>query len=169
MASEPKARRRCPATSSEGAICLPLSRASRWAEDIPQIAYWKDKFTGTCYSNTMQWALYDPAVEKPLQPDPKISNSRSHNPPSWNVMPPEIEYSAQLVKWWAAVQRTRAERRGTAVQIGGGPITAVERKAVCRQHLLIRDADPRREPRGYFNCTVEVRFTIHHLPKLEVI
>ena len=105
----------------------------------------------------MQWAIYDPAAEKLLQPDPKLSNIRSHFPPSWDVAPPEIEYSALLVKWWAAVQRTRAERRGTAIQIGGGPIVAVEKKAISRQHLLIRDADPGREPRGYFNCTVEVR------------
>ncbi|KAF8261077.1 hypothetical protein EI94DRAFT_837624 [Lactarius quietus] len=83
-------------------------------------------------------------------------NTRTHNPPSWDVLPPEIEYCVRLVRWWAAVQRTRAERRGTAVQIGGGPITAVERKTFSRQHLLIRDADPGREPRGYFNCTVEV-------------
>lgn len=104
----------------------------------------------------MQWAIYDPDVEKLLRPDPGLSNSRNHCPPSWDVLPPEIEYCVRLVKWWAAVQRTRAERRGTAIQIGGGPITAVERKAISRQHLLIRDADPGREPRGYFNCTVEV-------------
>ncbi|KAH9020446.1 hypothetical protein EDB85DRAFT_2095013 [Lactarius pseudohatsudake] len=121
-----------------------------------KIGQWQDKFTGTCYSNTMQWAIYDPAAEKVLQPDPELSNIRFHNPPVWNVVPLEIEYCAQLVKWWAAVQRTRAERQGTAVQIGGGPITAGERKTVSRQHLLIRDADPGRDPRGYFNCTVEV-------------
>ena len=155
MASESKARRRCSVTSSQGTICLP-SKASRWAEETSQIQLWKDKFTGTCYSNTMQWAIYDPAVERLLRPDPTLSNTRSHHPPSWDVVPQEVEYCVRLVKWWAAVQRTRTERRGTAVQIGGGPITAVERKTVLRQHLLIRDADPTREPRGYFNCTVEV-------------
>jgi len=104
----------------------------------------------------MQWAIYDPTAEKVLQPDPKLSSIRSHYPPIWDVVPPEIDYCAQLAKWWAAVQRTRAERRGTVIQIGGGPIAAVERKTTSRQHLLIRDADPGREPRGYFNCTVEV-------------
>ncbi|KAI9446168.1 hypothetical protein H4582DRAFT_1904053 [Lactarius indigo] len=112
-----------------------------------KIGQWQDKFTGTCYSNTMQWAIYDPAAEKVLQPDPKLSSIRSHNPPLWDVVPLEVEYCAQLVKWWAA---------STAIQIGGGPIVAVERKKASRQHLLIRDADPGREPRGYFNCTVEV-------------
>jgi hypothetical protein len=81
-------------------------------------------------------------------------------------MPQEIEYCVRLVKWWAAVQRTRTERRGTAVQIGGGPITAVERKATPRQHLFIRDADPAREPRGYFNCTVEVWVSFTHVQRL---
>ena len=130
---------------------------------MPQIQQWQDKFTGTCYANSMQWAIYDPAVEKLLQPDLKLPSRRSHFPPSWDVAPSEFEYSCRLVKWWAAVQRTRAERRGTAVQIGGGPIAAVERKVISRQHLLIRDADPGREPRGYFNCTVEVRALFTHL------
>lgn len=34
---------------------------------------------------------------------------------------------------------------------------ALERKHMQREHLLISEADPGREPRGYFNCTVEVR------------
>ena len=157
MAPEPKARRRCPVASSQGAICLPPSKTSRWAEELSQIGQWLDKFTGTCFSNTMQWAIYDPATEKLLQPDPRLSSSRLHHPPSWDVALPEREYCALLVKWWSAVQRTRAERRGTAVQIGGGAIAPIERKTMFRQHLLIRDADPGREPRGYFNCTVEVR------------
>ncbi|KAI9459437.1 hypothetical protein BJY52DRAFT_1148908 [Lactarius psammicola] len=121
-----------------------------------KIGQWQDKFTGTCFANTMQWAIYKPAAKKVLQPDPKLSSIRSHHLPSWDLVPPEIEYCAQLAKWWAAVQRTRAERQGIAIQIGGGPIAAVERKTTSRQHLLIRDADPGREPRGYFNCTVEV-------------
>jgi hypothetical protein len=133
---------------------------------MPQIQYWMDKFTGTCFANSMQWAIYDPAVERLLRPDPTLSNSRPHYSPSWDVMPQEIEYCVRLVKWWAAVQRTRTERRGTAVQIGGGPITAVERKATPRQHLFIRDADPAREPRGYFNCTVEVWVSFTHVQRL---
>ena len=156
VASEPKARRRCSVASSQGAICFTLLKACRWAKAMPQISWWMDKFTGTCYANTMQWAIYDPAAETLLQPDPKLASYRSHFPPSWDIVPPEIAYCARLVKWWAAVQRTRAERRGTAVQIGGGPIVSVEKKTAFRQHLLIRDADPGREPRGYFNCTVEV-------------
>jgi hypothetical protein len=44
-----------------------------------------------------------------------------------------------------------------AVQIGGGSIVTSERKQINRQHLLISEADPGREPLGYFNCTVEVR------------
>jgi hypothetical protein len=34
---------------------------------------------------------------------------------------------------------------------------ALERKYMQREHLLISEADPGREPRGYFKCTVEVR------------
>jgi len=104
----------------------------------------------------MQWAIYDPRTEEILQPDPNLARDRSHYPPIWPVISEEREYCAQLVKWWAAVQRTRAERQGTAVQIGGGPVVASERKYVQRQHLLISEADPGREPMGYFNCTVEV-------------
>jgi hypothetical protein len=123
----------------------------------PQIQTWQDNLTGTCYANTMQWAIYDPATGKISQPDPDLNGHRSHNPPNWHVVRQEKEYCAQLARWWAAVQQTRAERLGTAVQIGGGPVVAAEKKPVRRQHLLIREADPQREPRGYFNCTVEVR------------
>jgi hypothetical protein len=105
----------------------------------------------------MQWAIYDPLSEEVLQPDPNLSSHRSHNPPTWLVVPKEREYCAQLTRWWAAIQQARVERQGTAVQIGGGPIVALERKSTIRQHLLISEADPGREPRGYFNCTVEVR------------
>jgi hypothetical protein len=104
----------------------------------------------------MQWAIYDPDTGEISQPDPDLNGHRSHNPPNWHVVRQEKEYCAQLVRWWAAVQQTRAERLGTAVQIGGGPVVAAE-KPVHRQHLLIREADPQREPGGYFNCTVEVR------------
>ena len=124
---------------------------------MSQIQKWQDSVTGTCYANTMQWALYDPVTKKVSQPDSNIAGHRSYNPPTWPVAPPEKEYCAQLAKWWAAVQRTRAERQGTAVQIGGGPIITAEKKQCHRQHLLISEADPGREPRGYFNCTIEVR------------
>ncbi len=125
---------------------------------MPQIQVWNDNFTGTCYANTMQWAIYDSTAGGVLQPDPELSKSsfRAHHPPSWDVLPPELLYCARLAKWWATVQQIRIERQGTAVQIGGGPIVAIEKKAISRQHLLICDADPGREPRGYFNCTVEV-------------
>jgi hypothetical protein len=105
----------------------------------------------------MQWAIYDPLTEAVSQPDSRLASFRSHHPVSWDVVPEEREYCAQLGRWWAAVQRARAERQGTAVQIGGGPIGTTERKHVHRQHLLISEADPAREPKGYFNCTVEVR------------
>ena len=132
------------------------------AEDPPQIQSWQDNLTGTCYANTMQWAIYDPRTGKISQPDSNLARDRSHFPPSWSVVPEERVYCMQLVRWWAAVQRTRAERQGTAVQIGGGPVVASERKHVQRQHLLISEADPGREPMGYFNCTVEVcEFSCH--------
>jgi hypothetical protein len=105
----------------------------------------------------MQWASYDPLTEEILQPDPNLANHRSHNPPTWHVVSQEREYCAQLTRWWTAVQRARVERQGTAIQIGGGPIATLERKQINRQHLLISEADPGREPRGYFNCTIEVR------------
>ena len=105
----------------------------------------------------MQWAMYDPLTEEVLQPDPKLDSYRSHNPPTWRIVSQEREYCVQLTRWWAAVQKTRVERQGTAVQIGGGSIVTSERKQTNRQHLLISEADPGREPRGYFNCTVEVR------------
>lgn len=108
----------------------------------------------------MQWAVYDPLTQEVSQPDPNLANHRSHHPPIWHLASQEIEYCAQLARWWAAVQRTRAERQGTAVQIGGDSTVAVERKHVQRQHLLISEADPNREPRGYFNCTVEVRMAL---------
>ena len=104
--------------------------------------------------------MYDPFTEEVSHPDPSLAGDRSYNPPTWNVRPQEREYCAQLAKWWAAVQRTRLERQGTAVQIGGGPIVVSERKHTPRQHLLISEADPGREPRGYFNCTVEVRASL---------
>ena len=104
----------------------------------------------------MQWATYDPLKEEVLQPDPKLNSFRSHNPPNWPIVPQEREYCVQLTRWWAAVQKARVERQGTAVQIGGGPIVTPERKHMNRQHLLISEANPGREPRGYFNCTVEV-------------
>jgi hypothetical protein len=126
------------------------------AEYPPQVQYWQDNLTGTCYPNKMQWAIYDPRTGEISQPDSNLSSDRSHYPPSWPVVSEERDYCAQLVRWWAAVQRTRAERQGTAVQIGGGPVVAPERKHVQRQHLLISEADPGREPMGYFNCTVEV-------------
>ncbi len=113
----------------------------------------------------MQWAVYNPLTEEVLQPDPKLDNHRSHNPPNWHVVSQEREYCAQLTRWWAAVQQSRVERQGTAVQIGGGPIVALERKQTNRQHLLISEADPGREPRGYFNCTVEVRAFRCIMPK----
>jgi hypothetical protein len=105
----------------------------------------------------MQWAIYDPLTEEVLQPDPKLNNHRSYNPPTWHIVPQEREYCVQLTRWWAAVQKARVERQGTAVQIGGGSIVTSERKQTNRQHLFISEADPGREPRGYFNCTVEVR------------
>jgi hypothetical protein len=105
----------------------------------------------------MQWTIYDPLTEEVSQPDSNLANYRSHHPLSWPVVPQEREYCAQLARWWAAVQRTRMERQGIAVQIGGGPVVAFERKHMQREHLLISEADPGREPRGYFNCTVEVR------------
>lgn len=104
----------------------------------------------------MQWAIYDPLTKEVLQPDSNLSSHRSHNPPSWHVVSQEREYCAQLTRWWTAVQQTRIERQGMAIQIGGGPIVPLERKPISRQHLLISEADPAREPRGYFNCTVEV-------------
>lgn len=110
----------------------------------------------------MQWAIYDPLTEEVQQPDPELNSYRSHNPPTWNVVPQEREYCVQLTRWWAAVQKARVERQGTAVQIGGGRIVASERMQTKRQHLLISEADPGREPRGYFNCTVEVRVLMHH-------
>jgi hypothetical protein len=122
-----------------------------------QIQHWNDNLTGTCYANTMQWAIYDPLTEDVLQPDLKLSSHRSYNPPTWHIVSQEREYCVQLTRWWAAVQKTRVERQGTAVQIGGGPIVTSERKHINRQHLLISEADPGREPCGYFNCTVEVR------------
>ncbi len=105
----------------------------------------------------MQWAIYDPLTEEVLQPDPKLNSHRSHYPPTWHIEFQERDYCVQLTRWWAAVQNARVERQGTAVQIGGGPIVTSERKQTNRQHLLISEADPGREPRGYFNCTVEVR------------
>ena len=105
----------------------------------------------------MQWAIYDPRTKEVLQPDSNLSSFRSYNPPSWKVAPQEREYCAQLTRWWTAVQQARVERQGTAIQIGGGPVVPLERKQINRQHLLISEADPAREPRGYFNCTVEVR------------
>jgi len=105
----------------------------------------------------MQWAIYDPLTEEVLQPDPKLSSHRSHHPPTWHIVPQEREYCVQLTRWWAAVEKARAERQGTAVQIGGGLVVTSERKQTNRQHLLISESDPGREPRGYFNCTVEVR------------
>lgn len=122
----------------------------------PQVQFWQDNLTGTCNAHKMQWAIYDPRTEEISQPDSNLSRDRSHFPPSWPVGSEERDYCAQLVKWWAAVQRTRADRQGAAVQIGGGPVIASERKHVQRQHLLISEADPGREPMGYFNCTVEV-------------
>jgi uncharacterized protein YeaC (DUF1315 family) len=101
--------------------------------------------------------MYDPLTEEVLQPDPKLDSYRSHNPPTWRILSQEREYCVQLTRWWAAVQKTRVERQGMAVQIGGGSIVTSERKQINRQHLLISEADPGREPRGYFNCTVEVR------------
>ncbi|KAF8503259.1 hypothetical protein F5888DRAFT_1660166 [Russula emetica] len=121
-----------------------------------KIQHWNDNLTGTCYANTMQWAIYDPLTEDVLQPDPKLNSHRSHNPPTWHIVSQEREYCVQLTRWWAAVQKTRVERQGTAVQIGGGPIVTSERKHINRQHLLISEADPGREPHGYFNCTVEI-------------
>ncbi|KAH9981741.1 hypothetical protein BJV74DRAFT_853868, partial [Russula compacta] len=121
-----------------------------------KIQQWKESLTGTCFANTMQWAMYDPFTEEVSQPDLSLASDRSHHPPTWNVRSQEREYCAQLVRWWAAVQRTRLERQGTAVQIGGGPVVVSERKRIPRQHLLISEADPGREPRGYFNCTVEI-------------
>ena len=105
----------------------------------------------------MQWAIYDPLTEEVSQPDPSLACYRPHHPFTWSVVPQEREYCAQLTRWWAAVQRTRVERQGTAVQIGGGPVVASERRHMQREHLLISEADPGREPRGYFSCTVEVR------------
>jgi hypothetical protein len=138
-------------------IYITTVQTSYRAEDKSQIQRWKDSVTGTCYANTMQWAIYDLITEEISHPDPNLSGHRSHHPPNWHVVSQEKEYCAQLARWWAAVQRTRAERQGTAVQIGGGPIVVAEKKQVNRQHLLIKEADPGREPRGYFNCTVEVR------------
>ena len=134
----------------------------RRAENRPQIGRWKDGLTGTCFANTMQWAIYDPLTEEVSQPDSNLAGYRSHNPPNWPVVSEEREYCAHLARWWAAVQRTRVERQGAAVQIGGGPIVVQERKHMQRQHLLISEADPGREPRGYFNCTVEVRGLFCH-------
>ncbi|KAI0306301.1 hypothetical protein B0F90DRAFT_731930 [Multifurca ochricompacta] len=105
----------------------------------------------------MQWAIYDPATEGLSQPDLSLCvGYRPHHPPSWHVLPPETEYCARLAKWWAAVQWTRSKRQGTAVQIGGGRVVATVPKQAVRKHLLISEADPAREPRGYFNCTVEI-------------
>ena len=104
----------------------------------------------------MQWAVYDPLTEEVLQPDPKLNSHRAYNPPTWHIASQEREYCVQLTRWWAAVQMARVERQGTAVQIGGGSIVTSERKQAIRQNLLISEADPGREPRGYFNCTVEV-------------
>jgi hypothetical protein len=149
--------RHCPAASCQGATHRQSFYLSLLTEDAPQISRWQDGLTGTCFANTMQWACYDPHTEEVSQPDPNLASYRSHHPPSWPVVPQEREYCAQLARWWAAVQRTRVERQGTAVQIGGGPVVALERKYMQREHLLISEADPGREPRGYFKCTVEVR------------
>lgn len=156
MASKPKARRRYPIASSQGAAYYESSR-SVVSLKTHQIQNWKDNLTGTCYANTMQWAIYDPLTKEVLQPDLKLDSYRSYNPPTWDLVPQEVEYCEQLTRWWVAVQKARAERQGTAVQIGGGPIVTSERKHAIRQHLLISEADPGREPLGYFNCTVEVR------------
>lgn len=165
VATKPQERRRCPAASSQGAT----RRQSFYllTEDAPQICRWHDGLTGTCFANTMQWASYDPLTEEVSQPDPNLAGYRSHHPPCWPVVPQEREYCAQLARWWTAVQRTRVERQGTAVQVGGGPVVALERRHMQREHVLISQADPGREPRGYFNCTVEVRRFIS--PVLDLI
>jgi hypothetical protein len=156
VASKPKARRCYPVASSQGAEYYDLS-GSLVSQKTFQIQLWNDNLTGTCYANTMQWAIYDPLTEEVLRPDPELNSSRSHHPPTWNVVLEEREYCVRLTRWWAAVQMARVERQGTAVQIGGGQIVTSERKQTKRQHLLIGEADPGREPGGYFNCTVEVR------------
>ncbi|KAI9511113.1 hypothetical protein F5148DRAFT_1173785 [Russula earlei] len=123
-----------------------------------KIQLWNDNVTGTCHANTMQWAIFDPLTEEVSQPDLTLSSHRAHHAPTWCIVSQEREYCVQLARWWAAVRRTRVERQGAAIQIGGGPVVALERerKQINRQHLLISEADPRREPRGYFNCTVEI-------------
>jgi len=156
VATKPKARRRCTVASCQGAAYYDSSRLVV-ALKTHQIQRWNDNLTGTCYPHATQWAIYDPLTEEVLQPDPNLASHRPHYPLTWSVVSQEREYCVQLTRWWAAVQQTRVERQGTAVQIGGGPIVALERKPINRQHLLISEADPGREPRGYFNCTVEVR------------
>ncbi|KAI0263356.1 hypothetical protein BC834DRAFT_309854 [Gloeopeniophorella convolvens] len=122
-----------------------------------QIQEWQGTTTISGGAQMMQWALYAPAAGAFTQPDPALTAaSRAHNPPAWPLAPQERAYCVRLAAWWAAVQCARAERRGEAVQVGGGPVRVVPRAASVREHLLVCDADPTRPPGGYFNCTVEV-------------
>ena len=81
--------------------------------------------------------------------------------PIWTPCALELAYCARLASWWKAVQEERKLVQGQQVQIGGGDAQAPMSMSHhgARQHRLIRDADPRAPPDGYFDCTVEVRST----------
>lgn len=76
--------------------------------------------------------------------------------PFWHPTSAELQYCAELSKWWKAVEEERKEKQGPVTMIEAAPVLG--RTTKKREHRLIRDAGPEVPPQGFFDCTVEVRF-----------
>ena len=116
----------------------------------------------TGFADSLQWAIYDPltGLAKPVITSDDGGSQNSLYSPIWTPCALELSYCARLASWWKAVQEERKLVQGQEIQIGGGDVQAPMSMSHtgARQHRLIRDADPRAPPSGYFDCTVEVRW-----------
>ncbi|KAG6851308.1 hypothetical protein H0H93_011744 [Arthromyces matolae] len=131
-----------------------------------KILPYHDGIMGVGYKDRLQWAIFSPSNGKIRHgdmgdaPESEGLQEGFGHPysPFFHPEEAEIRYCLKLADWWA---ETEKHRNAEVHQIGGSndpSMSVTSRARAQRLHRLIKEAGPDVEPRGFFDCTVEILY-----------
>lgn len=124
-----------------------------------QVKGYQGRTNGVCASyKSWTWILFSPETGNIVQ-SPVAGTTGSFSV-SNGLGPSEQKYCIALGDWWRAVakERQRMLKEGN-VTVHTIASHEIQDRTATRIHRLIKDTTPGTPPEGFFNCTVEVRFT----------
>ncbi|KZP21160.1 hypothetical protein FIBSPDRAFT_519794 [Athelia psychrophila] len=117
------------------------------------------------YHDQLKWVIFNPEKsklhhgEKGDAPESEgLADGFGHEfSPFWDAQGPELTACLRYADWWRAVSKIVEKYAARVHQLGpeDAPSYAA-RGSYGRVHRLITDASPDQQPRGFFDCTVEI-------------